>query len=101
MRNNIRFALLLLLLTCGVAWSQTTNANNVGLPMNGVFSGSDIESVQVNNGNLHVQIPLYSLAGRGLSVNYSLIYDNKGGWECVTLPDDSCFLRRAQQGNNT
>ena len=42
------------------------NSSNIGLPPNGVFSGSSVESVQVNNGNLHIEIPLYSVPGRGL-----------------------------------
>jgi len=30
------------------------------------FLGSDIESVQVTNGNLHVDIPIWGAKGRGL-----------------------------------
>src|ERR1700722_19376435 len=55
-----------------------TNPLNIGLPANGVFSGTDFDSVQLNNGNLHIEIPLWSTKGRGLSVDYKYVYDNKG-----------------------
>src|SRR5215469_5982560 len=54
------------------------NSVNVGFPVNGVFVGSSIDSVQMNNGNLHIEIPLFSLPGRGkLPASYKLVYDNK------------------------
>ncbi|MBZ5720712.1 MAG: RHS repeat-associated core domain-containing protein [Acidobacteriia bacterium] len=44
-----------------------------------MFSGTDFDSVQLNNGNLHVEIPLWSLKGRGgLPVTFKYVYDNKG-----------------------
>src|SRR5258708_8309312 len=55
-----------------------TNPLNIGLPPNGIFSGSDFDSVQLNNGNLHAEIPLWSIKGRGLSPGFKLIFDNKG-----------------------
>ena len=60
------------------AFAQDTNSTNIGLPPNGVFSGSGIESVQVNNGNLHIEIPLYSIPGRGLDTTVKYVYDSRG-----------------------
>lgn len=64
----------------GTTLAQLNNSQNVGLPSNGSFEGSSIESVQVNNGNLHVEIPLFTLAGRGLPLKVSYVYDTKGWW---------------------
>src|SRR6267154_1484168 len=61
------------------AWGQDmTNALNIGLPENGVFTGSDFDTVQLNNGNLHIELPLWTLKGRGLSGEFKFVYDNKG-----------------------
>ena len=38
--------------------AQDANKFNVGLPANGVFDGSDFDTVQINNSNLHIEIPL-------------------------------------------
>src|SRR5712671_1094796 len=57
---------------------DVTDPLNIGMPPNGVFSGSDFDSVQLNNGGLHIEIPLWSIGGRGLSVGYKYIYDNRG-----------------------
>jgi RHS repeat-associated protein len=51
--------------------------NQVGLPSNGVFSGGSIDSVQLNNGNLHVDIPLLHLPGIGMDTDIHYVYDNK------------------------
>src|SRR5262249_16135912 len=42
------------------------------------FSGSDFEHVQMNNNNLHIDLPLWSASGRGPSVGYKYVYDSKG-----------------------
>jgi hypothetical protein len=62
-----RFLLRLLFATCLLpaitstcSGQSTGNPVNTGVPENGVFHGSDVESVQVNNGNLHVDIPIWS-----------------------------------------
>ncbi|MGH9531091.1 MAG: hypothetical protein ACRD2Q_01780, partial [Terriglobales bacterium] len=74
----VALAVLWPVLVCGQA---ITNGNNIGLPPNGVFSGSAFDNVQLNNGNLHIEIPLVVLPGRGLSTAYKYVYDNKGGWQ--------------------
>jgi RHS repeat-associated protein len=57
---------------------MVANSVNTGIPPNAILSGSDIDTVQINNGNLHVEIPIYTSAGRGkdLSVAYRYIYDS-------------------------
>jgi RHS repeat-associated protein len=53
------------------------DAGNVGVPINGAFSGSNIDSVQLNNGDLHIDIPLLDLPGLGVPIRIHFIYDNK------------------------
>src|SRR5215471_9677095 len=62
----------------GSAEQTVTNASNIGTPANGIYSGSDFESVQLNNGNLHIEIPVWSLHGRGLGTGASFVYDSSG-----------------------
>src|SRR5258708_15622490 len=54
------------------------NGYGIGSPENALFSGSDFESVQIGNNNLHIEVPLWSMAGRGLPVGYKYVYDSKG-----------------------
>src|SRR5882724_8679443 len=54
-----------------------TNDNNSGLPVNGVFDGSKIASVQINNGNLHISIPVWTAKGRGIDTGFAYYYNNK------------------------
>lgn len=53
------------------------DAGNVGVPINGAFSGSNIDSVQLNNGDLHIDIPLLDIPGLGIPIHIHFIYDNK------------------------
>src|SRR5438445_13586300 len=64
-----------------VSFSQNTPSQAIGLPVNGAFSGSDFDLVQLNNGDLHIELPLYSESGRGLSTEFKYVYDNKGWYE--------------------
>src|SRR5437868_211631 len=67
-----------LLLVIASATAQNTNSQNTGVPPNASLDGTGIESVQLNNGNLHIEIPLFSMSGRGLPVHVSYVYDSKG-----------------------
>ena len=58
------------------------NDYQIGFPPNGDFSGTDFENVQVNNGNLHIEIPLWSTTGRGPSVAFKYVYDSLG-WDSL------------------
>ena len=77
-------ALCFFLATGGMVAAQETGNQAGGLPANGSFQGSDFDSVQLNNGNLHIEIPLYKLSGRGLGASVKYVYDNKG-WTEKTL----------------
>jgi hypothetical protein len=56
------------LLSVAVA-QDVRNTVNIGFPPNGIFEGSNFDSVQMNNGNLHIQIPFLFVPGRGLSMS--------------------------------
>jgi len=79
--TSSRLLCLFVLITAFTALAQDTGNQAVGLPANGTFQGSDIDVVQLNNGNLHIEIPLYTLSGRGLAVPVKYVYDSKGWYE--------------------
>jgi RHS repeat-associated protein len=62
-------AACLVVLSCLLApicWAQDVyDQINVGTPPNGLFHGGEIDTVQLNNGNLHIEIPLWTVRGRG------------------------------------
>jgi YD repeat-containing protein len=71
---------LTLLVVAPPAFSQnpyTPDVGNVGLPVNGAFSGGSIDTVQLNNGNVHIDIPLLHLPGIGLDTDIHLTYDSQ------------------------
>ncbi|MGH2520255.1 MAG: hypothetical protein ACRDF8_10655, partial [Chloroflexota bacterium] len=63
------------------AWGQgaqpPTGATDTGFPVNGAFYGSKFDSVQINNGNLHLELPIATVNGRGQSITYKYVYDSK------------------------
>ncbi len=61
------------------------DAGNVGVPINGVFSGSSVDAVQLNNGDLHIDIPLVDIQGLGAPIHIHFIYDNKI-WNYASIP---------------
>ena len=65
--------------------AYTPDVGNVGLPANGVFSGGSVDTVQLNNGNLHIDIPLLHLPGIGLDSDIHLTYDSQI-WNRATGP---------------
>jgi RHS repeat-associated protein len=70
-----------LTLLCWTSFAVAQAAPNdyqIGTPTHGDFSGTGFESVQLNNGNLHIEIPLWSAAGRGPSVGFNYVYDSLG-----------------------
>lgn len=82
--KRIHFLLSRIVLLCCVcllgvskANSQIPNQLNTGYPEGGIFHGTEIENVQINNGGLHVDIPIYSVKGRGLGVGSNVIYNSK------------------------
>src|SRR5712692_395805 len=84
-RNNSRRAaflisvvMALLALAHLVLAQGAPNDYLIGFPEHADFSGSDFENVQLNNGNLHIEIPLWSATGRGLPVGFKYVYDSAG-----------------------
>jgi RHS repeat-associated protein len=81
--------LLLALVFAGVLAAQTPSPT--GLPPFGSFAVSQNEAVNLQNGNVHLTIPIVSKPGRGLPINFSLSYDSLvlrefGGWSFVNPP---------------
>src|SRR2546422_303868 len=79
-------ALTFLLFNLPSVFAQTvTNNNNTGYPQNAIVQGTEIESVQVTNGNLHIEIPIYRAKGRGQDTDTGskFLLDSKG-WGFTT-----------------
>jgi hypothetical protein len=57
--------------------AYTPDVCNVGLPSNSTFHGGSIDTVQLNNGNLHIDIPLPHLPSIGLDSDIHLIYHSQ------------------------
>ncbi|MGD0061666.1 MAG: hypothetical protein ABSD58_19840, partial [Verrucomicrobiia bacterium] len=63
--NFVVFLALFCVLFPALANAQLTTAEEKGLPSNSVFSGGDVDVVNLQNGNLHISIPIVSSAQRG------------------------------------
>jgi len=80
--NDVRLVFITLALlvasTAGIGQNAyTPDVGNVGLPANGTFHGSNIDTVQLNNGNLHIDIPLLHLPGIGMDTDLHFVYDSQ------------------------
>jgi hypothetical protein len=72
------FAVLTLVLLPRCSAQDVYNEINVGTPPNGLFHGGEIDTVQENNGNLHIEIPLWTVTGRGpLAAGAIFVLDTK------------------------
>jgi RHS repeat-associated protein len=78
--NTCRIAALFLILLAARATQGqgVPKELNTGYPENSIFHGSEIDNVQLQNGNLHVTIPIWSAKGRGLNTGFNFVYDNHG-----------------------
>src|SRR5437016_8772409 len=86
-------------LTLSVAAQQVANDEGIGFPAHGIFSGSDFANVQVNNGNLHIEIPLWTVPGRGgLSFAMKYVYDSKGWKVNIRCPKNLTCDGNVQPG---
>ena len=93
---------LLIALTAPPVFAQDqSNGTAVGFPASGRFDGSAIDSVQVNNGNLHIQIPVWTLPGRGVNASASFIYDSKGWYLQSFCGQYSCSYDVEPETSNT
>lgn len=81
------FALLILASTL-CAYAQVPAEQEIGAKPFGSYNGTSFESVNLDNGKLNLNIPLYSLPQRGsLKLDFSLIYYD-GGFKQVE--DSTC-----------
>src|SRR5579864_924860 len=85
--KHLSLSFCVALLATALTAQSVNNNTNGGYPENGVFHGSDLESVQVNNGNNHIHLPTVSVKGRGLDAAAAFLYDNKG-WYLRTVCDN-------------
>jgi hypothetical protein len=82
------FAAFLVSASSGLA-QYTDDSVLTGLPSAGSFHGGDLDSVLLQNGNLHVQIPILSLPMRnGKSFAWRYIYDTPT-WQAEWFPNPS------------
>ncbi|MGH9685401.1 MAG: RHS repeat domain-containing protein [Candidatus Acidiferrales bacterium] len=72
-------------------WSSGTFAQQVnsgtesGFPPYGSFSGSSFDTVLLENGNLHVEMPIVSVKERNRTFTWKFAYDAPG-WEKIFTP---------------
>jgi RHS repeat-associated protein len=82
MKRHTRILFLIGCITLLLARLSTAqgapNAYQIGFPAHGDFSGSEFDSVQINNNNLHIEIPLWTASGRGMGIGFKYVYDSKG-----------------------
>jgi RHS repeat-associated protein len=66
-----------LLFGASPCFSQNIDNNtNVGTPENGLFHGGTFDTVQLANGNLHIEIPLWATPGRGVPTGAFFVLDS-------------------------
>jgi hypothetical protein len=56
--------------------AQLTYDGNNNLPPFGSFGTTGFDTVSLQNGNLHISIPIVTLPGRGKPVTYNFVYDS-------------------------
>jgi hypothetical protein len=59
---------------------DTSPSAQTGVQVYGSYFATDIDTIGLFNGNLHLSIPLFSLPGRELPYGLSLVY-NAQKWE--------------------
>src|ERR1700745_3260126 len=62
---------------CPRLLAQIDKSTDTGFPPYGVFGGGKIDTVQLNSGNLHIEIPIWRARGRGIDTNAKYLYDSK------------------------
>ena len=78
------------------AWAQVPSYDEVGFKPYGSYDGSSVDKVNLDNLNVTLDIPLYSLPQRGrLALTYSLPYTNWGYKQtannCTGYPHPNCY----------
>jgi hypothetical protein len=68
--------------------AQLSTAEEKGVPSNSAFGGGDIDLVNLQNGNLHINIPIYSSTQRGgVNFKWALVYDTQI-WAKTWIPNN-------------
>lgn len=67
------------------AFAQQLYDGNQNLPPFGSFHGSDFDIVSLQNGNLHLRIPILSVPQRGKALSWAYLYDTRS-WTKVWVP---------------
>ena len=85
-RVSFRLLAISILIVCAnLAFGQATQISTIGLPPNGVFDSTGFDSVNLNSGNLHIDIPLLDRKERGgVDNSLRLVYDS-ADWELDTI----------------
>ena len=60
---------------CLASFAQVDPSVETGLPPFAGFNGSDFAQVNLNNGNLHIEIPIVSVTERGRTFTWNYVYD--------------------------
>jgi len=72
----VSFALCLALLTGAMTAQSDDPSRSTGLPYS-AYHGSDMDTVDLDSGNLRIAIPLVSTKGRGLDTDFTLSFNSK------------------------
>jgi hypothetical protein len=67
-----------LLSSSSLVAQEINNTNLTGFPQHAILNGSNVDTVQMNNGNVHIEIPLWTAQGRGGDSWGAIVYDSKG-----------------------
>jgi len=78
---SLALSILFVAQATGQGISSIDDGANIGLPENGVFTGSDFDTIQTNNGYIHVRVPLLNVSGRGVSFPVEFVYDSSSFYE--------------------
>ena len=81
------------------AIAQLTTAEEKGVPPNSVFQGGNVDIVNLQNGNLHISIPILSSAQRGGGIlQWQFVYDTQA-WMKLWVPNN-CGSPHCQPAGN-
>lgn len=79
-------AIFLWSILCSSARAQVVYDGNNNLPAFGSFTESNLDTVSLQNGNLHISIPIISVPGRGRPIEYHFVYDSPDFTTTVNPP---------------
>src|SRR2546422_6131999 len=86
MRQPLHLFLLPALALCFSSQATLAQTSETGLPPFGSFHGSGLDVVSLENGNLHIEIPIYTVHQRATpDRTYNFVYDIPG-WQIDRTP---------------